>query len=257
LVLDDVVRTLCDEKISPYQRAITLFEFQVAILSPAQPRHVSCARALAAVKILEYLERDMPTNPNLEQRLANVEYRRVLEVLLQESGASVLRSLISSRKLKEDIEVRMSESKDIAHLVKFSHRFAKFGKPSSQQKGGVTMARNFLVNTKYPLSDGTLKSRWKEYKSTAVLQYLLHDPSHKNLKPKRVSGKKFVELLITQANDVGSIRKFFSDYLHLRPILGPRGYQFEEIAIDRFPTVSKSVFVLEPFSHAELEAISS
>ncbi len=166
----------------------------------------------------------------------------------------MLRSMLSIAELREDIETRMEQTADVARLVKFSHRFAKFGTPTAHQKGGVTMARNFLVKTKNG-SDGTLKGRWREYKDTAVLQYLLHHPRHKKLRPKRVSGKSFVERLVDQANDIESIRKFFGDYISIRRVLISRGYKFEDISITGLPKVSDADFGLKPFDKSELKAL--
>ena len=114
------------------------------------------------------------------------------------------------------------------------------------------MARHFVCKTTGP-SDGTLKTRWKEYRGTAVLQYLMlfH---HKNFKPKQLSGKNFVERLFKQAEDIQGLRAFFAAYLDLARTLRPRGYKFEDLKIEIVASPAP-MYELKPFSKTELEVI--
>jgi hypothetical protein len=82
MVLDDIARVVCqtDRKYPLYLRAITLFGFQVAILSPADPARESKARVLAALKILESLEIAVGSDADLENRLELPDYRDVLNI---------------------------------------------------------------------------------------------------------------------------------------------------------------------------------
>jgi hypothetical protein len=256
MVLQDLARVLCqsDRSYSLHQRAIALFGFQVAILSPSARRLESKARVLAALKILEGMESDTPRNADLDQRLRIAGYREVLDFVMRESGATGLRSLWTTKVLWEDLSVRLDQARDVARMVQFSHRFAKFGRPTPRQKGGSTMARHFVCETT-GRSDGIIRERWREYRGTAVLQYLIlfH---HKNLRPKRLSGKNFVTRLFEQANDIEGLRAFFGAYVDLTGTLRPRGYKFDDLKLDNLAN-HKPSYELKPFSDQELKAIKN
>jgi hypothetical protein len=202
MVLQEAARVLCqfDQAQSLHRRAITLFGFQVAVLSPSIPVLESKARVLAALKILEGMESDVAFGAGLQERLGIVGYRELLDLIMREGGARTLRSMWSTNEVWDHVNRSLKEAKDVAHMVQFSHRFANFGKPKPRQKGGPTMARRFVSETIGP-SDGTLKRKWREYGATAVLQYLMlfH---YKRLRPKKLSGKSFVKRLFQQAGDV-------------------------------------------------------
>jgi hypothetical protein len=255
MVLNDIARALCQlDQRSPNQRAIMLFGFQIAVLSPSLPQLESDARLLAALKILESLEHDVAPDAGLQRRLEVSGYVDVLDLAMREGGAKKLRSSWTTKRLWEDTDVRLDQARDVACMVEFSHRFAKFGQPKGSQKGGPTMARYF-VRTCTGQSDGTLKSRWREYGDRAVLQYLMI-LRHKELKPKKLSGKKFVDRLLQQAEDVQQMRSFFAGYMDLAAILRPRGYKFEDISLAGLSTYRPS-YTLQPFSETELRAINN
>lgn len=232
MLLQKLARVLChsDQSFSLPQRAVALFGFQAAILSPSARSLESQARVLAALKILESMESDTARNADLEQRLRIAGYREVLDFIMGEGGARRLRSLWTTKVFWEDVSARLDRARDVALMVQFSHRFAKFGQPTPRQKGGPTMARHFVCETTGP-SDGTLRKRWREYGGTAVLQYLVlfH---HKNLRPKQLSGKNFVTRLFEQAEDIAGLRAFFAAYVDLTRTLRPRGYKFDDLKLD-------------------------
>ena len=186
MLLQELARVLCqsDQSCSLPQRAVALFGFQAAILSPSAPSLESEARVLTALKILESMESDTARNADLEQRLRIAGYREVLDFIMREGGARRLRSLCTTKVFWQDVSERLDQARDVALMVQFSHRFAKFGQPTPRQKGGPTMARHFVRETT-GRSDGTLRKRWREYGRTAVLQYLVLF-YHKNLRPKRL-----------------------------------------------------------------------
>jgi hypothetical protein len=254
--LEELSRVLCqsDQSCSLPQRAVALFGFQVAILSPSARSLESKARVLSALKILESMESETTRNADLEQRLRIAGYREVLDLVMREGGARTLRSLWTTKVLWEDASVRLDQARDVALMVQFSHRFAKFGQPTPRQKGGPTMARHFVRKTT-GRSDGTLRKRWKEYRATAVLQYLMlfH---HKNLRPKQLSGRNFVTRLFEQAEDIQGLRAFFAAYVDLARTLRPRGYKFDDLKLEVLASAAP-LYELKPFSHKELEAIES
>jgi hypothetical protein len=256
MLLEELARGLCqsDQSYSLHQRAIALFGFQVAILSPAVPVLESGARVLAALKILESMENDTAGNAGLEERLRIVGYRELLDLIMREGGARRLRSTWTTKEFSDQISVRLDEAKDVALMVQFSHRFAKFGEPRTRQTGGPTMARYFVRKRTGP-SDSTLKQRWREYSDTAVLQYLMLR-HHRNLIPKRLSGKNFVGRLFEQAHDIQGLRAFFAAYVDLTRTLRPRGYKFDDLKIQTLASPVLS-YALKPFSERELKVIKN
>jgi hypothetical protein len=138
MLLEELARVLCqsDQSCSLPQRAVALFGFQAAILSPSARSLESQARVLAALKILESMESDTARNADLEQRLRIAGYREVLDFIMREGGARRLRSLWTTKVFWEDVSARLDRARDVALMVQFSHRFAKFGQPTPRQKGG-------------------------------------------------------------------------------------------------------------------------
>jgi hypothetical protein len=256
MLLEELARVLCqsDQSCSLPQRAIALFGFQAAILSPSARSLESMARVLAALKILESMENDTAQNADLEQRLRIAGYRDVLDLIMREGGARRLRSLWTTKVFWNDVSERLDQARDVALMVQFSHRFAKFGQPTPRQKGGPTMARRFVCETT-GRSDGTLRKRWREYGGTAVLQYLMlfH---YKNLRPKQLSGKNFVTRLFEQAEDIAGLRAFFAAYVDLTRTLRPRGYKFDDLKLDTLASPAP-LYELEPFSERELKVIKN
>jgi hypothetical protein len=206
------------------------------------------------LKILESLENGTAPNADLEQRIKIAGYREVLDLIMREGGARRLRSMWTTKELWDNVSIRLNEAKDVALMVQFSHRFAKFGEPTTRQKGGPTMARRFVCGTTGP-SDGTVKKRWREYGATAVLQYLMlfH---HKKLRPKQLSGKNFVRRLFEQAEDIAGMRAFFTAYVDLARTLRPRGYKCDDIQLEILASPAPS-FKLKPFSERELKVIKN
>ena len=116
------------------------------------------------------------------------------------------------------------------------------------------MARYFVRETS-GRSDGTLKTRWKEYGATAALGYLLL-VHFTDLKPKQLSKKRFVERLFEQAEDGETLRRFFASYLGLARRLRPRGYQFEELQLDGLDGEAPDLTV-SPFSERDKQLIEN
>jgi hypothetical protein len=259
MVLDDVARVLCqtDQAYPPYLRAITLFGFQVAILSPIQPTRESKGRVLAGLKILEQLETEteVAATANLKRRLEIHNYSEILDLVMQEGGAKRLRFASTTKAFSKTLDRRRREARDVAQMVEFSHRFAEFRPPTSKaaQVAGSTMARAFVTQMGGP-SDGTLKQRWRKYGDRAVLQYLML-VHHQKLKPEKLSARSFLEKLYEQAEDLETIHAFFVSYRNLRLVLKPRGYNFEEFTLDGFSKPTPE-YALMKFSEKELRVIA-
>jgi hypothetical protein len=88
MVLEEVAQALCQpsQPSSLPQRAIALFGFQVAILSPRPRSMETDARAPAALKILERMKSDTARDAGLDERLQIPNYREILDQVLREGG---------------------------------------------------------------------------------------------------------------------------------------------------------------------------
>jgi hypothetical protein len=256
LTLEETARILCEPiaHYSKFERAILLFDLQVAILSPTRPQVASYARLHAAMRILEYIENTQGSSDgaSLTERLALPEYEKILDQMLAREGSwRAIARAWRRRQLAVDIEVRWGEARDAGRLIDFSYRFAQLRK-GDPRKAGVTMARPFVCKTA-KISDGTMKARWREYGRTAVLAYLLQKIGPR---PPNLTTDKFVEKLLSQVADVESLRRLFAAYRDISKILRPRGYSCDPIVVD---CLSESTPVLSPkdFSPEELKVIDA
>jgi hypothetical protein len=116
MLLEEVAQVLCqsDQSCSLPQRAIALFGFQAAILSPSARNLESMARVLAALKILESMENDTAQNADLEQRLRIAGYCDVLDSIMREGGARRLRSLWTTKVFWKDVSDRLDQARDVS-----------------------------------------------------------------------------------------------------------------------------------------------
>lgn len=111
------------------------------------------------------------------------------------------------------------------------------------------MARSIICKSpsyKYKKGLSTLKTRWREYGTTAAFSYLLFVQKFE-LVPPLVSSSKFCPTLLDQVVDIDHITEFFQAYGHLCRVLGSRGYRFPRVSaiegnltqvlpVDPFPT---------------------
>jgi hypothetical protein len=222
--IQKIADVLLNENLSLYRRAIELYGFQALVLSPGYLHDGINAKIFAAVKILEMFDEGMPEDTAIREKLETPHYEEVLEVALF-WGWRRFRSIGTAREFADDLDRRKEESLAVAQMAEFSYRFAKFG--SSERKlGGSTMAREFLVRRnrrkQVRYSDGTLKTRWSEYKDSGVLLYLLH-MHMSDLFPPRLTRKQFVKQLLLQAGDVGKLHFLLAAYRDVSHLLRPRG----------------------------------
>jgi hypothetical protein len=235
--LEAVGKILCSSSgdQSVYLKAVKLFELQVSIFAPESEKLQLDGRVLAAIRILEHIERSMPGVEDgvpFVELLKSPEYAEVVGVLFQSGGWTRIRRLWSAKYFDEQLSIRRAEARVVARLADFSYRFAKL-MPNDPRKAGRTQARACLneVSSKAGYSTGTLKSRWAEYGSAAALQYvlLIQKIGPKMLKLNKVN---FVEKLVAQTSDVDNLRRFFAAYRDVSKVLRPRGYDSPQIALD-------------------------
>jgi hypothetical protein len=257
--LQETAEILCqsDASHSLYVRAIKLFEFQVAIFASGGEALQPDAGVFAAIKILEHIEKlsGLKDNASLTERLKLPGYSEIADVIFQAGGWRRIRSLWDTGEFDDQLATRRRQAQPIALLAEFSYRFARL-KPSDPRRGGSTMARSVIheVNRKKKgFSTGTLKTRWKEYGSMAVLQYLILIKMP-DLKPRRISKKGFVETLLSQASDIERLKRLFSAYLVVSKVLRPRGYDSPLITVECLKRIKPALSV-SGFSEDEETAI--
>jgi hypothetical protein len=255
-----VANILCASSTYPsvYLRAIKLFELQVSIFAPEAEELQLDARVLAAIRILEYIERSLPDAADgvpLADLLKIPEYAQVVSILFQSGGWTRIRRLWNAKYFDEQLAIRRAEARVVARLADFSYRFAML-MPKDPRKAGPTQAReclNEVSQNKGGYSTGTLKSRWAEYGSAAALQYVLlvQKIGPKLLKLNKVN---FVDRLVAQASDVGNLKSFFAAYRDVSKVLRPRGYDSPPLALDVLNEVHPELPVRQ-FSEKMREAI--
>ncbi|THD63775.1 MAG: hypothetical protein E7813_17435 [Bradyrhizobium sp.] len=257
--LQETAEILCqsDASHSPYVRAIKLFEFQVAIFAPGSEALQRHARVFAAIKILEHIEKlsGLEDRASLTERLKLPGYSEIANVIFQAGGWRRIRSLWNTREFDEQLAIRMGEAKSVARLADFSYRFVRL-KPNDLRRGLSTMARHVVkeINkNKAGFSESTIKTRWREYKSTAAFDYLVLIQKIGS-KPLKLSKKHFVENLLRQASDVEQLRYFFAAYVEVSKVLRPRGFPSDPISGPFLKGIKPNLSVPE-FSEDEDTAI--
>jgi hypothetical protein len=254
LTLEETARILCEPNThySELERAILLFGLQVAAVSPTAPQLALDARLHAAMKVLENIEANQGSRDgvSLTERFAFPGYERIVGQMLERDGSwRAIARAWTRKEFVDDIEVRWDEARDVGRLVDFSYRFDQLMK-GDPRKAGVTMARPFVCETA-KISDGTMRTRWRQYGKTAVLAYSFQKIGPR---PARLTTKKFVEKLLSQVADVERLRRLFATYQNLSTLLRPRGYSCDPIAVDCLSKVAP-VLSLKDFSFNEMKAI--
>lgn len=252
---EQVAGILCDRKsqYSGYEKAILLFGMQVGAVSPNSPTMASAARQHAAMKMLEALElaHEIPSEASIEDRLAIPSYSEIFrQMLVRDGGWKRLSRNLSRKKLAEQISIRWAEARDAARLVEFSYRFVR-QRDGDDRMAGVTMARKIISQTRR-ISDGTLKTRHREYGKSAVLVFVLRNIG--GMRPAKLNGKEFVQKISSLAADTDKMREIFSLYREVSKLLRPRGYNCPPVEIEGLPQ-SRHLPDAKPFSDRELAAI--
>jgi hypothetical protein len=249
MTLNQIVERLIkdDGSVSQYHRAISLFEFQVAIFNPssfkrliataqaerAPTRILRRARIFAAIKIIEKIESNLKQQKgdyvSFRDTAADEGCRSIFEVIATNGGWRGIRYLRSTRNLDNKIAKRRNEAQSAANIVDFSYRFSKnlasARYPGRRNPGGVNAAR-YVVRKAYEpaMSNTKVKDRWREYQVPAVFMYLLLNQGF-NFGPPRIGSKDFVEVLLRQVGDVDALRKYFFAYQIVRSALSKLKYK--------------------------------
>jgi hypothetical protein len=149
--LESIVKILIGQEPSArYFRAITLFEFQVAMFDSnwfgqlvdsegvvaAKFPKLRRARVFAAVRILESIEADLKKDKGNEDisisaLAANENFRSIYdEVFARSGGTHLMRHSMSAKEFDEDLEVRRADALAVANMIDFSYRYSKHPIPA-------------------------------------------------------------------------------------------------------------------------------
>ena len=136
--------------VSPYLRAIRLFEFQTCLFWPNSLLAIKdttiqkSARYLATLKLLEYLQQKIcSANERGEICWNDVskdrDYVEIFEkLILHAEGSHAIRNIWTEKQFDEQITIRKSEAHTAAKIVDFSYRFAML-RPNDKRKAGARL----------------------------------------------------------------------------------------------------------------------
>jgi hypothetical protein len=244
--LDHIVERLIDDKVSATQRAIRLFEFQVAVFNPrsfrqlvaskndqrAPSRLLKTARIFAAIRFLEAIEKklqlDNPDKPvSISQLAKNTDFQTIFDDEIAPNGGwRRIRNSQSVRSFDERVKTQREKANAVANFIDFSYRYDQHS-IDPKYLGGITSAL-YVVRTaksyQTKMARTISKERWSKFRSTAPFLYLLLKQSF-HLVPPRVGSRDFSETLLKQAEDIGTLRRFFHAYQQLCEALTRRGYE--------------------------------
>lgn len=218
---------LCDHNSSNlFERAIHLFEFQVAIFYPRDFReltksddensclteHIKRVRVLASIKVLEALKSNSTIIPDPKAR--GLSYKQVEKKFFAASREfSQIFNQKSAESVDKNLEKRKKKAPLVAPIIDATCRMASTtGIPKYE---GVIMLANNLVRTdpSYPCKLGRtrLGHYWSRFRRTSIFIYLLteHWPQ---LLPPLVTDVNFVSTLIDQTQNIERLRCFFCQY---------------------------------------------
>ena len=253
---------------SLYLRAIRLFEFQTCLfyaegLSATKDTSIQkYARLLATFRIFEHLtKRHLAASDkgrvSWQDLTKAPDYVEIFDkIFLPSGGWAAIGNMWNSKEFDEQLKIRRGEAHVAVKIVDFSYRFAML-RPNDKRKAGVTMARSIICNSptyKYSKGMSTLKTRWREYGTTAAFLYLLSVQKFE-LMPPLSSSVNFCETLLNQTADVDHLAEVFQAYQHICKVLGPRGYSFPPIRTVE-GTLAKPL-VIDPFPADVDEAIKN
>jgi hypothetical protein len=220
--LDNLVNLLINGSGSHHviERAIRLYEFQVAIFYPESyikflhnendsrgPIHrLRSARIRAAIRLRDHFKKSKDKS-------------RCLRIIAANGG---LAGAMDSRRpgpAHEDILEYRELAKPVAAIVKTSYSYART--PGRPLHRGIIHAAK-CMERKEGLERTTINGLWRHFRPVAVFLYLLDEFS---LMPPNASESTFAAELLAQTKNINILRRFFRAYQHLHKILTPVGYR--------------------------------
>jgi hypothetical protein len=240
--LKQIVEQMLDESKHRYIRAIRLYEFQTAIYRPkaferlikarvgprAPTEILRTARILAAIRVLEKIEVDQNHRKSIRDLVADETYCSIFDdVIAVNDGWRRIRHSPSARNFDRGTRLKgknkKPEAQAAANIVDYSYRFSKHlaNVPHGKRKnpGGVDAAKYVVRNSVKPfVSKSSMKSYWRRYHFSAIFLFLMFNQQF-DLRPPRVSSKKFLERLLRQTDNIEVLRRFFCAYQTVRAAL--------------------------------------
>jgi hypothetical protein len=204
--LNELTRMMLDEQRSGLQRAIDLYEFQVAVFYDSS-RARRQARRFAAIKMMEHLEKTNDVAPgNLLAALSIDGYEKLLAEAFHGSGGWLsLRRLPSDKSFAKRMATRVDEARIAADVIKFlcAWRVA----PPDRSRASYSKAL-FTVRTG---GKTVAAAQWRLFARWSILVHLLLD-QHTNLLPPKLNTVAFSERLVSQAQRLDDLRSLFADF---------------------------------------------
>jgi hypothetical protein len=215
-----------------FERAIHLFEFQVAVFYPVDFRkltksddessclteHIKRVRVLASIRVLEALNSNSTIIPDPKARRESYKQveqnffapsREFSQIFDQRSAASVVKSL----------EKRKKNAAVVAQFIDAACRIASTTEMPKYK--GVIMLTNNLIRTDLyhcDLGRTQISTHWVRFRRTSIFMYLLM-MHWTQLLPPHVTDENFLSVLIGQTQNVEQLRCFFCQYQQVRNTL--------------------------------------
>ncbi len=293
--LQDMVQLLTDQRPEqfPYERAIRLFQFQVWMLYPDQ-KFTALAGLTAATKVLDYIadkgfgeEQELKQRStyswrapfiNLSDRPAQTldivsshrkirGYEAVYDTFIADlGGLPALLNALPPSGLDKEIRNRIESCSVVSDLMHYRLRYAltmgPSGKASTHRHAKffvwwptrqMTGRRGVRIPEKAP-SPKTMDKWWKEWERTAVFLFL-NDRCDFKLFPAAADDELFVEKLLTAANDIDKLKRFFGAYAFVREAIFPG--QVSQLQMTVPESIGRIPLQVEPFTPDELEIIAA
>jgi hypothetical protein len=168
----------------PYERAIRFFQFQTWIYFSDDQRMVDAAGKLAAAAFLRKLEREtakripgigrgMDVNSKiLIQLLKTRQYSRLYNEFFQENGWTGLLTTFSPEHFNKSVAERRKAAETVSEMVDFRFRGLDH-KTLDPKQSNISRSEfyRWYKHSNGPLSWKTIRSRWKDNRSSAPFLY--------------------------------------------------------------------------------------
>lgn len=197
----------------PFEHEICLYRFQVWVYC-SRPRIVSAAAVLAASLFLERLGKKYSDNrgtlnsARLVKCFADEDYSSVYNnIISTEGGWTSLLRIPRIYAFDKMIDARRQRSDVVCDIMDYRFRYLDHG-GERKQDANITHGQFYCLKKRADKMARTIRKRWSDYKESAVFLYVSErlDPF---MRPTRVAGNDFIQLIMEQAKNKDRIRRYF------------------------------------------------
>jgi hypothetical protein len=292
--LRDVIRLLIGDRPEqfPYERAISLFKFQVWILLPDQ-EFVHLAALTAATKILERIQDDVFVEqqdpierskspwliplidlndrpPLTADRICDLRNRPAFHAIFNSyvanlGGLDALLHALPPPQLDATIRKRIENCSVVTDLVDYRLRYAR----TIGANGNASTDRHAKFFTWWPTrkmpggrgvrplgksASPKTMDKWSDiWDRTQIFLYLNVKCDFQQF-PGAVDNESFVDHLRKSANDIDGLRRFFGAYAFVSETLAEDGKRVTSLVPESLPRVAVEA---PPFTEQELATIAA